>query len=86
MQVAHGGPAMLAVDEVIDHARLQRSGPKQRNQRDDVLEAVRQQAADQLLHAARFELEHRRGLATLQQRNTSGSSSGRLSIAIGGWP
>jgi hypothetical protein len=55
--------AVLAVDEVIDHARLQRPGTKQRHQRHDVLEAVRLQAADQVLHAARFELEHRRRLA-----------------------
>ena len=60
--------AVLAVDEVIDHARLQRPGAKQRHQRHDVLEAVRLQAADQVLHAARLELEHRGGAAGLQQR------------------
>ena len=54
---------MLAVDEVVDHARLQRAGTEQRHQRDDVFEAVRLQAPDQVLHAARFELEHRGGLA-----------------------
>ncbi len=50
-----------------DHARLQRAGAEQRDQRDDVLEAVGLQAADQVLHAARFELEHRGGLAALEQ-------------------
>ena len=38
------GPAVLAVDEVVDHARLQRAGTEQRDQRDDVLEAVGLQA------------------------------------------
>ena len=36
-------------------------GPEQRDERDDVLEAVGLQAPDQILHAARLELEHRRG-------------------------
>ena len=58
---------MLARDEVVDHARLQRAGAEQRHERDDVFEAVGLQAADQILHAARFELEHRGGLAALQQ-------------------
>ena len=62
-----GRLAVLALDEVVDHARLQRAGAEQRDQRDDVFEAVGLQAADQVLHAARFELEHRRGLAALQQ-------------------
>ena len=59
--------AVLAVDKVVDHARLQRARAEQRHQRDDVVEAVGLQAPDQVLHAARFELEHRRGLAGLQQ-------------------
>ena len=58
--------AVLAGDEVIDHARLQRSGPEQRHERHDVLEAVRLQAPDQVLHAARLELEHRGGAAGLR--------------------
>jgi len=33
--------AVLAIDEIIHHARLQRTGAEQRHQRDDVLEAVR---------------------------------------------
>ncbi len=31
--------AVLAVDEVVDHARLQRARPEQRDERDDVFEA-----------------------------------------------
>ena len=62
------GRLVLAGDEVIDHARFQRPRAEQRHQRDDVLEAVRLQAADQILHAARFELEHRRRAPGLQQR------------------
>ncbi len=59
--------AVLALDEVIDHARLQRAGPEQRHQRDDVLETVRLQPLDQVLHAARFQLEDGGGLAALEQ-------------------
>ena len=58
---------VLARDEILDHARLQRAGAKQRHERDDVAEAIRLQAADQVLHAARLELEHGRGAAVLQQ-------------------
>ena len=70
VQVVDGaaGAAVLAVDEVLHHARLQRARAEQRHQRDDVLEAVRLQPLDQVLHAARFELEHGGGLAALQQR------------------
>ena len=60
--------AVLARDEVIDHARLQRTGTEQRHQRDHVLEAVGLEAADEVLHAARFELEHGGGEARLHQR------------------
>ena len=59
--------AVLAGDEVIDHARLQRPGSEQRNQRDDVLEAIGLQASHQILHAARLELEHRGRLAGFEQ-------------------
>ncbi len=52
----------LALDEIVHHARLQRAGTEQGHQRHHVLEAVRLQAADQVLHAARFELENGGGL------------------------
>ena len=58
---------MLAVDEVVHHARLQGAGTKQCHQGDDVLEAVRSQALDQVLHPAGFQLEYRRGFRRLQQ-------------------
>ena len=61
-------PAVLAVDEIIDHAGLQRAGPEQRDQRHDVLEAIRLQPADEILHAARLELEDGGGAAGLEQR------------------
>jgi len=35
--------AMLDVDVVVDHARLEGAGPEQCDQRDDVVEAVRLQ-------------------------------------------
>ncbi len=67
MGILDAGVTVLAVDEIVHHARLQRSRPKQRHQRHDVLETVRLQTADQILHAAGFQLEHRRGLVTFQQ-------------------
>src|SRR6185437_630749 len=59
--------AVLAVDEVIDHARLQRTGAEQCHQGDDVLETVRLQPSPEVLHATRFQLEHRGGPAGFQQ-------------------
>ena len=58
---------MLAVDVVSDHARFQRPGAKQRNQRHDLVEGIGLQAADQVFHAARFQLEYGRGAAGAQQ-------------------
>ncbi len=62
-----GRLAVLARDEVIDHAGLERARAEERHERDDVFEAVRLQAPDQILHAAGFQLEHRGRLASLQQ-------------------
>ena len=58
---------MLARDEVVDHAGLQGPRSEQGDQGDDVAESIRLQPADQILHAARLELEHRRRAAALQQ-------------------
>ena len=72
MQVVdrRAGAVMFASDEVIHHAGLQRPGTEQRHQRDDVFEAIGLQAADQVFHAARFELEHGRGARRLEQRKS----------------
>ncbi len=67
MRVLDLGPTVLAVDEVVHHARLQRPRPVERHQRDDLLEAVGLQTLDQILHPAGFQLEHRGGLVILQQ-------------------
>ena len=61
------GPPVLAVDEVVHHAGLERPGAEQGDQGRDVLEAVGLELLDQLLHAARFELEDGGGLATLEE-------------------
>ncbi len=61
------GASVLAVDEVVHHPRLQRTGTKQRDQRHDVAEAIGLKLLDQFLHAARFELEDGGGLASLQE-------------------
>ncbi len=67
MRISHRLPAVLAVDEIVHHARLQRTRPKQGHQRHDILEAARLEAQDQFADAARFELKHRRGACLLQQ-------------------
>ena len=61
---------MLAVDVGVHHARLQRAGTEQGDQRDDLVEVSGTQLADQVLHAAGFELEHRRGAAGLRSSGT----------------
>src|SRR5450755_3999334 len=50
---------VFPLDEVDHHARLQRPGAEQGDERYDVFKAIRLQAADEVLHAARFELKHR---------------------------
>ncbi len=59
MQVLDALAAVLALDEVRD--QVHRARPVQRVQGDQVLEAVGLRALQQLAHAARFELEDRRG-------------------------
>ena len=66
VRVGERRAAVLAVDEVVHHARLQRAGAEQRHEGDHVFQAVGLELLDQLLHAARFELEHGRGLGLLQ--------------------
>ena len=58
---------MLAIDEIVDHAGLQRPRTEQRHQRDNVFEAVGLQALNQIFHATRFELEQRRGARRLDE-------------------
>ena len=52
-----GGETMTAGDEVVHHAGLQRPGAVERHQGNDVLEALRGQAHQQLAHAVGFQLE-----------------------------
>ena len=59
--------AVLSLDEVVHHARLERARTEQGHQGDHVFETVRLQPFDEILHAAGFELEYRRGLEPLQQ-------------------
>jgi hypothetical protein len=58
--------ALLAQDEVVDHARTQRARTVEREHRDDVLEAVGLKLLQQLLHAVAFHLEDRGGVRVLQ--------------------
>ncbi len=59
--------AVLALHEVVHHARAEGTRSVQRHRRDDVLEAVRQQALEQPLHARGLQLEDVGGLTGLQQ-------------------
>ena len=58
---------VLTVDKVINHARLQRTRSEQRHQCDDIFKTVGLKTLDQVLHAARFELEYGSGLCRLEQ-------------------
>jgi hypothetical protein len=55
--------AVLAVDEVVDHAAFERARPVQRDRGDDVFEAVGLELLQDLAEAARLELEHAGGVA-----------------------
>ena len=59
--------AVLAVDEVVDHARLQRTGPEQRQDRDEIVETIRLETFYQIAHTGRLELEHGRRAAAAQE-------------------
>ncbi|VGP95794.1 hypothetical protein SB00610_04683 [Klebsiella quasipneumoniae subsp. similipneumoniae] len=58
--------AVLTVDKVIYHPRLQRARAEQGHQSDHIFEAVRLQTFNQIFHAARFKLEDRSGFRALQ--------------------
>ena len=58
--------AVLARDVVVHRPGLQRPRAIQRHQGDEVVDGVRQQAADEFLHSFRFKLEYRGRLPGLQ--------------------
>jgi hypothetical protein len=58
--------ALLAQDEVVDHAGAERAGTVEREHGDDVFETVGRQLLEQLLHALRFHLEDRRRVGVLE--------------------
>ena len=71
VRIRQFGATVLTVDEVVHHARLQRARTEQCHQCDQVFQAVGLELFDQLLHAAGFKLEHRRGFGFLQQAGRS---------------
>ena len=80
---------VFTVDKVIYHPRLQRARTEQGHQRDHIFEAVRLQTFDQILHAAGFKLEYRRGFRALQHieaflviQRDSGNIQRRLAVAF----
>ena len=52
VQVLDRRLTVLASDEVLDHSGLERAGTEQRNESDDVVEAVGEQAPDKVPHPA----------------------------------
>jgi hypothetical protein len=50
--------AMLAIDEIVNHATLDRAGTVERVQRGKVFDRIRLVAAQDVAHASRFKLEH----------------------------
>src|ERR1035437_883548 len=61
--VLHGAAAPLALDEIVHHAALNRTGAVQRGERSEVFQAARLVAPQDVAHAARFELEYAAGEA-----------------------
>ena len=61
------GLALLAGDVVVDHAALQRSGPVEGVERDQVVEPLRLRLAQQLAHPGALELEDAVGLPVAEQ-------------------
>ncbi len=55
--------AVLAVDEVVDHAALDRAGTVERVERGEVFQARGLVAAQDVAHAVRFKLEDGGGIA-----------------------
>ena len=67
MRVLDGLFAVLAPHEHVDHARAQRARSIERQDGDDVFEAVGDESPQQLAHARRLELEHRERVAASHQ-------------------
>ena len=61
------GLPLLARDVVVDHPALERTGPVERVERDEVVEALGLGLAQQLAHARALELEHAVGLAVAEE-------------------
>ena len=58
---------MLPVDEVVDHAALNRAGPVQRVQRRQILNPRRLIAPQDVPHSVRLKLKNRRRIAARKQ-------------------
>jgi len=65
--VADLGFSVFAVDEIVDHAALNRPWAIQRVQRGQILNSRRLVAPQYVAHAVRFELENRRGVAAREK-------------------
>ena len=61
------GRAVLAADEIVDHARAHGAGAVERDERDDVFDVGGFELAQEVAHAARFELEDAEGARLVEQ-------------------
>jgi len=60
VRVGHRAAPVLALRVLVVHAGVERPGPVERDERHQILEAVRREDLDQLAHARRLHLEHAR--------------------------
>ncbi len=65
--VADSGLALLAVDEIIDHATLNRAGAIERVEGGEILDTGRLVAAKDIAHAVRFKLKDGGGFSASEE-------------------
>ena len=65
MGVTYFGAAFLAINKVIDHARLQWARTEQCYQSHDIFKSIWAELLNQLFHTPGFKLEHRGGFCPL---------------------
>jgi len=67
-QIRHPRQAVLAVDEIVHHARSERPGSVEGDDRNQLLEVLGAQLRDELGHTGGLDLKHALRVATRQQR------------------
>jgi hypothetical protein len=65
--IGHERRVVAALDELVDHAAFQGTGPVQGDERHDVVELGGPQFSEKVSHAAAFKLEHAGGVARREE-------------------